>query len=84
MKVMADPGMTPFEILASGTRNAAEHFGSGEFGIAEVGRRADCILPDASPLNNVANMAERAGVTVRGRWMPEAEIQARPAELAAD
>ena len=84
MRVMSDAGLTPFEILASGTRNAAEHFGSDEFGIVEVGRRGDLILLDANPLDDVANMARRAGVMVRGRWMPEAEIQAKLAELAGD
>lgn len=82
MRIMADAGMTPFEILASGTRNAAEHFSSDEFGLVEVGRRGDLILLEANPLDDVANMAERAGVMVRGRWMPESEIQARLAELA--
>ena len=82
MAIMASAGMTPFEILASGTRNAAEHFGSEEFGQVSVGRRADLVLLEANPLDDLANMAHRAGVMVRGRWLPEAEIQARLAELA--
>lgn len=84
MRIMADSGMTPFEILASGTRNAAEHFGSDDFGLVEVGRRGDLILLEANPLDDVAHMAERAGVMVRGRWLPESEIQARLAELARE
>ena len=76
--------MTPFEILASGTRNAAEHFGSEDFGLVEVGRRGDLILLQANPLDDVANMAKRAGVMVRGRWMPAPMIQARLAELARE
>lgn len=82
MQIMADAGLTPFEILSSGTANAAEHFGSSDFGLVKVGRRADLILLEANPLDDVANMANRAGVMVRGRWMPEPEIQARLAELA--
>ncbi len=82
MAIMASAGMTPFEILASGTRNAAEHFGSEGFGQVAVGRRADLILLEANPLDDLANMARRAGVMVRGRWLPEAEIQARLAEFA--
>ena len=83
MAVMASAGLTPFEILASGTRNAAEHFGSDEFGQVAVGTRADLILLEANPLDNIANMARRVGVMVRGRWLAETEIQARLGELAA-
>ena len=84
MAIMESAGMTPFEILASGTRNAAEHFGSEEFGQVAVGRRADLVLLEANPLDDLANMARRAGVMVRGLWLPEAEIQARLAEFASD
>ena len=84
MAIMASAGMTPFEILASGTRNAAEHFGSEEFGQVSVGRRADLLLLEANPLDDLANMARRAGVMVRGRWLPEAEIQARLGEFAGE
>ncbi len=84
MRVMTEAGLTPFEVLASGTRNAAEHFGSDEFGIVEVGRRGDLLLLEANPLDDVANMARRAGVMVRGRWMAEREIQARLSSLAVE
>ena len=81
MGIMESAGMTPFEILASATRNAAEHFGSDEFGRVEEGRRADLLLLEGNPLDDLANVARRAGVMVRGRWLPESEIQARLAEL---
>lgn len=80
--IMADAGMTPFEILASGTLNAAEHFGNDDFGQVQAGRRADLILLEGNPLADLSNMARRAGVMVRGRWMPEAEIQTKLAQLA--
>ncbi len=83
MAIMAEAGLTPYEILASGTRNIADHFESREFGQVVPGRRADLILLEANPLEDIANMARRAGVMVRGRWLPETEIQARLAELAA-
>jgi hypothetical protein len=49
----------------------------------EVGRRADLILLDANPLTSVANVQRRAGVMVRGLWLPEAELQQRLEQLAA-
>ncbi|HUF27060.1 MAG TPA: amidohydrolase family protein [Gemmatimonadaceae bacterium] len=84
MRTMAAAGMTPWQILVSGTRAVAEHFGTPtEFGTVEAGRRADLILVDANPLADVGNVARRSGVMVRGLWLPESEIQSRLERLAA-
>ena len=83
ISIMASAGLTPYEILASATRNAAEHFRTNEFGRVKVGARADLVLLEANPLDDAANVAKRSGVMVRGHWLSEAEIQARLAELAA-
>ena len=83
-RIMAATGLTPFQILASGTRNVADYYGArDDFGTVAPGRRADLILLDADPLVDVANLERRAGVMVAGRWLPETEIQARLAEIAA-
>jgi imidazolonepropionase-like amidohydrolase len=83
MQAMAASGMTPFEILRSGTRSVAVHFGTtAQTGTVEVGKRADLILLDANPLESVANMQNRAGVMVNGKWLPETEIQQRLAMIA--
>ena len=81
---MAATGMTPFQILAAGTRNVADFYGArDDFGTVAPGRRADLILLEADPLVDVANLERRAGVMVAGRWLPEAEIRARLAAIAA-
>jgi hypothetical protein len=87
IEVMRAAGLTPFQILESGTRNVARYAVEslrlpGEFGTVEVGRRADLILTTGNPLENVSNVGRRAGVMVRGRWIPEAEIQRGLEELA--
>ena len=82
ISIMASAGLTPYEILASATKNAAEHFGSDAFGRVTVGARADLVLLEANPLDDAANVAERAGVMVRGRWLPEADIEIKLEELA--
>lgn len=84
MALMASAGLTPYEILRSGTHNVAEHFGSADFGQVTPGMRADLILLEGNPLEDVSNMARRAGVMAGGRWIPETEIQARLAKLAAE
>jgi imidazolonepropionase-like amidohydrolase len=87
IEVMRAAGLTPFQILESGTRNVARYTTEslrlpGGFGTVEVGGRADLILTTADPLADVSNVGRRAGVMVRGRWIPEAEIQRGLEELA--
>lgn len=84
MQSMVDAGMTPWQILQSGTRNIAVHFGTlAQSGTVEAGKRADLILVDANPLEDVANLQRRAGVMVRGEWLPAAELDRRLEALAA-
>ena len=83
MKAMERAGMTPFEILASGTRAVGEYFQRHDtFGTVALGRRADLLLLNSNPLEDVANVQDRAGVMVRGRWISEADIQDRLAQIA--
>ena len=83
MPAMVEAGIPICGVLQAGTRNAAEYFGLGEeFGSVEVGRRADLLLLDASPLADIRNVHQQAGVMVRGRWLPKEEIDAKLAEIA--
>ena len=78
MEMMVAAGLTPYEVLATGTREPARYFGTPDaFGTVEPGRRADLILLEANPLDDVANVQRRIGVMVRGQWLPEADIQSR-------
>ena len=84
LQALLDAGLTPYEALVTGTRNVALYFGAeGEFGTVREGLAADLILLDANPLVDVRNLRRRAGVVVRGRWLPEAELQRRLEALAA-
>ncbi len=81
---MAAAGMSPYEILASGSRNVGEYFANeDEFGTIALGRRADLVLLGADPLDDIGNVSRIEGVMVRGRWLPGAEIGQRLAEIAA-
>ena len=71
-------GLTPYQALETGTRNVARYFRTErETGTVEQGKRADLILLDADPLVDIRNTTKRAGVMVRGRWLPQAEIERR-------
>lgn len=85
MEMMVNAGLTPYQVLETGTRNAAEYFGEPEeFGTVQPGRRADLILLEANPLENIGHARQRAGVMVRGRWIAESEIQQRLEGIAAE
>lgn len=84
MRMMQAAGLTPYQVLATGTREAGRYFGAkAGFGSIAPGQRADLILLTADPLEKLANVERRAGVMVRGRWIPESEIQARLERIAA-
>jgi hypothetical protein len=69
-------GLTPYQALRAGTADAASCMGDGdEWGTIAVGQRADLVLLEADPLDDVANAAKRAGVVLHGRWMPRDEIE---------
>ena len=79
---MRRAGMTPYQIMVSGTRNVGEYFRSQDsFGTIERGKRANLILLEANPLQDIANVAKIAGVMVNGRWLSRSEIDARLAEI---
>jgi imidazolonepropionase-like amidohydrolase len=76
-------GLTPYQALATGTRNVAVFLGNLDVaGTIQTGRRADLILLDGNPLADIRNVGRRAGVVVAGRWIPRAEIESRLAALA--
>ncbi|MFQ5744429.1 MAG: amidohydrolase family protein [Acidobacteriota bacterium] len=84
MKYWVEAGMSPYEVLEAGTRSVAEYLGAtDEFGTVAAGKRADLILVQGNPLEDVTNVSRRVGVMVNGRWLPEAEIQQRLAAIAA-
>ncbi|HXH06978.1 MAG TPA: amidohydrolase family protein [Vicinamibacterales bacterium] len=71
-------GLTPYEALATGTRNVAAFFRrEREAGTIEIGKRADLVLLDGNPLADITQTENIAGVMLGGRWMTREEIQRR-------
>jgi imidazolonepropionase-like amidohydrolase len=76
--------LTPFQALETGTRNVAVYFGVADrAGTVQVGRHADLVLLEANPLSDIRNVWQRAGVMVRGVWLPAGDLEARLNEFAA-
>jgi imidazolonepropionase-like amidohydrolase len=86
--VMAEAGLTNYQILRSGTvtvgRYVRDHLGlDHRFGSVAAGQRADLVLLGSNPLDDLANLTDRVGVMVRGRWVSREELDAGLAALAA-
>jgi imidazolonepropionase-like amidohydrolase len=76
-------GLSPYEALRASTSGAAEFMNaSAEWGSVAVGARADLLLLEANPLDDVRNAAKRVGVMVRGKWFEQAALQVQLDELA--
>jgi hypothetical protein len=76
-------GLTPYEALRAGTFDAARYLEQeSEFGAVREGMRADLVLVDGNPLEDVANLENRLGVMARGRWYPQEDLQLRLEALA--
>lgn len=88
LQSFVEAGLSPYQALEAATRNPAEYFAEfmkapRDFGTVEVGMRADLILLGANPLQSVANLSQREGVMVRGRWLPESELRKMLENIAA-
>ncbi|HUF66160.1 MAG TPA: amidohydrolase family protein [Gemmatimonadaceae bacterium] len=86
--LMQSAGLTAEQVLLSGTRNVARYAAEelkldGAFGTVAVGNRADLILLDANPLLDARNVAQPAGVMVRGKWLSAEDLQRGLEEIAA-
>ena len=78
LALLVEAGLTPFEALATGTRNAAriaKRMGQdAEWGTIEEEHRADLILLPMNPLEDVTHTRDRLGVMVRGQWFTQPEL----------
>lgn len=76
LSLLVQAGLTPMEALQTATRNPAKFIGRSDMlGTIEKGKIADLVLLDASPLENIRNTQKINAVVLRGRLIPEAEIQ---------
>jgi hypothetical protein len=69
-------GLTPYEAIRAGTRDAAEFLeAADELGTIAQGMRADLLLLDADPLADVRNARKITGIMVRGQWLTAERLQ---------
>lgn len=82
-KGMLGAGMTPLEIIQSGTINPATFFDMSDvFGEIKEGLAADLVLLDANPLEDITALKKISGVMRQGKWMSKSFIDKKLVEIA--
>ena len=79
LRALEAAGLSRFRVLAAATRTpgafiAATKPGGAPFGVVAVGGRADLILSDGNPLENLATLEKPLGVVAHGRWYTRADL----------
>jgi hypothetical protein len=82
LQLLAECGLSPYEALRTATVNPAAFLRKDEeFGAITVGKRADLLLVDRNPLDDLRVVKRPAGVMVRGRWLTREELDQMLAAL---
>lgn len=83
LAAMVDIGFSPYDALKTSTYNPAKYLGElDEFGTIEVGKRADLVLLQANPLEDITNTQQIEGVMARGKWYSRADLDTILEEVA--
>jgi imidazolonepropionase-like amidohydrolase len=76
--ILVENGFSPYEAIAAGTVLASKIVkrmnGQDDFGTIASGKRADLILVEQNPLDDVANIRKIRGVMAAGRWYDQEAI----------
>lgn len=87
LELFVKAGLTPMEALQTATLNPATYLGlSDTLGTVEQGKKADLLLLEASPLENISNTKRINAVVVNGRLIPRVSLDKmlKDAEAAAN
>lgn len=85
LQLLTESGLTPYEAICAATINSAVFLDKDEeFGTVAEGKRADLLLVDANPLQDLTRLKQPVGVMVRGKWLPRESLQQRLTALAGN
>jgi hypothetical protein len=83
MEGMLKSGLSPLEILQSGTINPALFFNmESVFGQLKEGMAADILLVNSNPVEDISALKDLSGVMVRGKWIGKADIDQKLQQIA--
>jgi imidazolonepropionase-like amidohydrolase len=72
LELLVDAGLSVVDALRSATIVAAQHFGLSDRGVIAAGKRADLVLIDGDPLQDISAIAKIAAVWCAGVPVAEA------------
>ncbi|MGI9172637.1 MAG: amidohydrolase family protein [Chthoniobacterales bacterium] len=76
LELLVECGLTPLDALRAATSEPAKFLGrDGEFGSIAVGQRADMILLEADPLQDIRNLRRIRAVILGGRLLRQADLK---------
>ena len=84
MADMVAAGMTPSVVIVAATKNAAEFLRLDDAGTIAAGKRADFLVLDANPIDDITNTRKINGVYLRGTAIDRAAIRARMSKSATN
>lgn len=78
LRILVENGFSPYEAIATGTVIASKIVkrmnGQDDFGTIAPGKRADLLLVEQNPLEDVANARKIRGVMAAGRWYDQGTL----------
>jgi imidazolonepropionase-like amidohydrolase len=77
LEAMVDAGLTPTQVLVAATSRAAEYLQLNDRGSLVPGKRADLLVLDASPLDDIVNTRRISRVFINGVEIDRAALRAQ-------
>jgi imidazolonepropionase-like amidohydrolase len=74
LRLFVKAGFTPLEALQTATLNPAHYLGLADTGAVEKGKRADLVLLDANPLDDISNTRKIQAVVLAGRFFSRDDL----------
>ena len=80
LKILTQNGFTNYEAIATATKNVSTIAKAmntrDDWGTIEEGKRADFILTNNNPLQDIAHIKDIQGVMAAGRWLNKNQLNA--------
>jgi imidazolonepropionase-like amidohydrolase len=76
LELMVNAGMTPMQVIVAATSRAAEYLHLPDRGTLAPGKRADFLVLDGNPLDDIRNTRRIAAMYLAGREVDRAAIKA--------
>jgi len=77
LQLMVEAGLTPMQAIVAATSTNAEILGGAkQFGTLQAGRRADFLVLDANPLDDIHNTEKLSAVWQAGKTVPSVSAKA--------